>query len=483
MESKVQVKMPKSMALVLMLGAFIGLFGETALNMALTEIMSQYEIGATTAQWLTTGYLLTLAVLVPVSALLMKWFTTKQLVIGGLMISFIGALFAALSFSFSMLMIGRVIQAVGTGILLPVMLSVVLLIFPIHKRGMVMGLMGLVITTAPAIGPTLSGVIISTMGWEWIFWFSAILYVLVIIYAFAVISNVSEITKPEIDIMSIVFSTAGFGGLVFALSNLAQESMTSPVVFVPLVIGIISLITFGTRQMKMEQPMVDLRVFKRPMFTLGTLIMFLSILIILSTAILLPLYLKGALMFSAMAAGLLLLPGNFLNFILSPVVGGLFDKIGPRKFVITGFLLIVIANLSFINVISASTPAWQIVVSFMILFLGLTMTTMPSQTNAMNQLTPDVYADGSAAMNTLNQVAGAVGTAVAITVFTIGQNTFMAGTPGAAPPEMIAAGIKYAFYFITAISVIGLILSLFVRSSIERSPEKVGMDEKKVAEA
>lgn len=164
MDSKVQVKSPKSMALVLMLGAFIGLFGETALNMALTEIMSQYEIGATTAQWLTTGYLLTLAVLVPVSALLMKWFSTKQLVIGGLLISLVGALFAATSFSFSMLMVGRVIQAVGTGILLPVMLSVVMLIFPIHKRGIVMGIMGLVITTAPAIGPTLSGVIISTMG-------------------------------------------------------------------------------------------------------------------------------------------------------------------------------------------------------------------------------------------------------------------------------------------------------------------------------
>lgn len=471
------------MALVLMLGAFIGLFGETALNMALTEIMTQFDISATTAQWLTTGYLLTLAVLVPVSALLMKWFTTKQLVIGGLMISFVGALFAALSFSFEILMIGRVIQAVGTGILLPVMLSVVLLIFPIHKRGMVMGLMGLVITTAPAIGPTLSGIIISTMGWEWIFWFSAIFYVFIILYAFGVISNVSEITRPKIDILSIVFSTAGFGGLVFALSNLAQGSITSPVVFAPLMIGIIALIAFSIRQLTMAQPMVDLRVFKQPMFTLGTLTMFLSILIILSTAILLPLYLKGALLFSAMAAGLLLLPGNFLNFILSPVVGGLFDKVGPRAFVITGFVLIVIANFSFIGVISASTPAWQIVVPFMILFAGLTMTTMPSQTNAMNQLKPEAYADGSAAMNTLNQVAGAVGTAVAITVFTIGQNTFMAGSPDAAPPEMIAAGIKYAFYFITAISVIGLICSLFMRRSIERTDVKVDvMEEPKVAE-
>lgn len=232
----------------------------------------------------------------------------------------------------------------------------------------------------------------------------------------------------------------------------------------------------------MTHPMVDLKVFKQPMFTLGTLIMFLSILIILSTAILLPLYLKGALMFSAMAAGLLMLPGNFMNFVLSPVVGALFDKVGPRAFVITGFTMIVIANFGFISVLSADTPAWQVVVLFMILFIGLTMTTMPAQTNAMNQLTRDVYADGSAAMNTLNQVAGAIGTAVAITVFTIGQNTFMAGSPDAATPEMIAAGIKYAFYFITGISVIGLICSLFVRNSIERSPEKIEAAEEKAAE-
>ena len=483
MDSKVHVKAPKSMALVLMLGAFTGLFGETALNMALTEIMAQFEIGATTAQWLTTGYLLTLAILVPVSALLMKWFTTKQLVIGGLVISLVGALFAAMSFSFPMLMLGRVIQAVGTGILLPVMLSVVMLIFPIHKRGMVMGIMGLVITTAPAIGPTLSGIIISTMSWEWIFWFSAVVYVLITLYAFTVISIVSEITKPKIDLASIALSTAGFGGLVFALSTLAEQSITVPVVFIPLVIGIISLIAFGRRQLSMAQPMVDLRVFRRPMFSLGTLIMFLSILIILSTAILLPLYLKGALLFSAMAAGLLMLPGNFMNFVLSPVVGALFDKVGPRVFIITGFVLIVIANFSFLTVLAADTPAWQIVVSFMILFVGLTMTTMPAQTNAMNQLTRDVYADGSAAMNTLNQVAGAVGTAVAITVFTIGQNTFMAGNAAGAPPEMIAAGVKYAFYFITGISVFGLICALFVRNSIDPSPAKAEVVEEKVAEA
>ncbi|MDQ1003043.1 DHA2 family lincomycin resistance protein-like MFS transporter [Neobacillus niacini] len=467
MSTQIQVKSPKTMAFILMLGAFLGLFGETALNMALSNIMEQFSVTAATAQWLTTGYLLVLAILVPVSALLMKWFTTRQLVIGGLIISLFGAILAALNFNFTILMLGRVVQAIGTGLLLPVMLSVMLLIFPIQKRGVVMGLMGLVITLAPALGPTLSGVIISTLSWPYIFWFSAIAYVLLILVAVAKIANVSEISKPKIDLSSILLSTIGFGGLIFALSTMAEVAITSPKVWAPLLVGIIALILFGIRQNNMAQPMVNLRVFKYPMFTLGTLTMFLGILIILSTGILLPMYLKGALLLSAAMAGLILLPGNAVNFVLSPIVGALFDKVGARRFTIVGFILVLIGNIVFVATISSETPAWQVVVAFMILFFGLTLVMMPAQTNAMNQLPRELYADGSAAMNTLNQVAGAAGTAIAITVFTSGQSSYVTDFPNASQPEILAAGIKYAFYFTTGISVVGLIGSFFVKKPSE----------------
>ncbi|KKK39877.1 multidrug MFS transporter [Mesobacillus campisalis] len=463
MNKHIEVKSPKMMAFILMLGAFIGLFGETALNMALSNIMEQFSIAAATAQWLTTGYLLVLAILVPISALLMKWFTTRQLVIGGLGISLAGALLAALNVNFAVLLLGRVVQAVGTGLLLPVMLSVMMLIFPIQKRGVVMGLMGLVITLAPALGPTLSGVIISTLSWPYIFWFSAIFYVLLIAVAAAKIDNVSEITKPKIDLSSILLSTIGFGGLIFALSTMAEEAFSSPKVWAPLLAGIIALILFGVRQNTMAQPMVNLRVFKYPMFTLGTLTMFLGILIILSTGILLPMYLKGALFFSAAMAGLLLLPGNAVNFVLSPIVGALFDKVGARRFTIIGFIFVLAGNITFLATISSHTAAWQVVVAFMILFFGLTMVMMPAQTNAMNQLPRELYGDGSAAINTLNQVAGAAGTAISITVFTSGQSSYAMDFPGAAQPEILAAGIKHAFYFITGISVVGFVLSFFVK--------------------
>ncbi len=220
------------------------------------------------------------------------------------------------------------------------------------------------------------------------------------------------------------------------------------------------------------------------MFTLGTLMMFLSILVILSSAILLPLYLKGALLLSAALAGLMLLPGNAVNVILSPIVGTLFDKWGARYFVIVGSIFVLLGNIMFISVISSTTPVWQIIVSFMILFVGLTLVTMPSQTNAMNQLPRNLYADGSAAMNTLNQVAGAAGTAIAITIFTMGENNHIANYPKATEPEVLAAGVKYGFYFITGIAVIAFISSFFTKNSTsshaKSSSEKIARNDTKV---
>lgn len=463
MEKIVEVRSPKTMAFILMLGAFVGLFGETALNMALSDVMEDFSVTAGIAQWLTTGYLLTLAILVPVSALLIRWFTTKQLVTVAFLFSLAGSILAALAPSFAVLQAGRIIQAIGTGIVLPVMLNVVLLIFPIARRGAVMGIVGLVITTAPAVGPTLSGIIISTLGWHYIFWISALFYLLLLMFGLSKMSNVSEITKPKIDIMSIILSTIGFGGLIYALATMAEKPFTEAIVWLPLLIGVTALILFCMRQMKMEQPMINLRVFKYSMFTVGTLIMFLSILIILSASILLPIYLKGALLYSAAMAGVLLLPGNAVNLVMSPIVGSLFEKIGARRFVITGFIFVMGGLVLFLTSLTAEGPVWPIVIAFMILFFGLTMTTMPAQTNALNQLPRELYADGSAAMNTLNQVAGAMGTAIAITLFTGGQESHFLDYPSASMPEVLAAGTKHAFYFIMIISVIGFIASLFIK--------------------
>lgn len=459
----IEVRSAKNMALVLMLGAFIGLFSETALNMALTNIMEDFIVSAATAQWLTTGYLLTLGILVPVSALLIRWFSTRQLVVVSFTLSIIGSIIAALAPTFSMLLIGRIVQALGTGILLPLMMNVILVIFPIYKRGMVMGLMGLVITTAPAVGPTIAGLIVDALDWSYIFWLSLLLYVIILIFGLKQIDNVSTITKPKIDVLSIVLSTLGFGGLIYSLSSIAEKSITTPIVYSSLLVGIIALALFIMRQLTMKTPMINLHVFKYPMFTLGIIQLFIGMLLILSTAILLPLYLKGSLLYSAAVAGLILLPGSVLNAALAPVVGKNFDKVGAKKLLPIGFILTFIGAVLFVSTITADVAIWKIIVSNMVFFAGVAFIIMPAQTNGLNQLPRQLYSDGSAVMNTLQQIAGAAGTAVAITLMIQGQKMHIVDQPTASIGEALASGTNYAFYFIAGIALIGLISTIFVK--------------------
>ena len=465
MGSHLEVKNAKLMAAVLMIGSFIGLFGETALNMALTNIMEDFSIGAGTAQWLTTGYLLVLAILVPLSAYLMRWFTTRQLITAAIILMLIGSLFCALSPNFTLLLVGRLIQALGTGIFLPLMFSVVLMVFPMNKRGAVMGIVGLVLTAGPALGPSFAGLIISISSWHYIFWLMIVLNLLLLIFGAPKMDNISDLSRPKIDILSLVFSTVGFGGIVYALATLAEASISDAKVWLPLVVGVIALILFITRQFKMESPMINLSVFKYPMFALGTVLMFFNLFMILSVAILIPLYLKSVLGFAALAAGLLMLPGNALNIVMSPIVGSSFDRVGAKIYTRIGYVLITISAALFVIVISATTPVWQIVVLLMVFFLGISMTIMPAQTNAMNQLPPKMYADGSAAMNTLTQVAGALGTAIAITMFTLGQTKYIEKNGAEAPLDFLAYGVHYAFIIVLIIAVLGLIGSFFIKNS------------------
>lgn len=465
MATQVNVKNPKMYAFVLMIGGFMGLFSETALNMALTDIMTDFQVSAATVQWLTTGYLLVMACLVPASSYLIKWFNTKSLIIVGIILSLLGVVFGAMAPNFMLLLLGRIIQALGTGILLPIMVTVLMLIFPIEKRGAVMGIMGLVITAGPALGPTLSGIIISASSWHYIFWISALLYLIVLVMAMLKTEHVGIISKPKIDILSICLSTIAFAGLIFALSSMAEAAFTEPIVWLPLTIGVIALALFVVRQFKVDSPMLNLNVFRYPMFVLGASMVFITILCILSTGILLPLYLKGALLFSSVIAGLILLPGNAVNLVLSPVVGSLFDRFGARYFGIIGYLLMFIAALTFVLIISATTPVWLIIVLFMLLFFGITMVMMPAQTNALNQLPHDLYADGSATITTLIQVGGSAGTAIAITIYTTAMKSFGAAHPSASQEVVLAHGVQFTFIFITILTVIGWILSLFVKKT------------------
>ncbi len=282
-----------------LIAGFIGLFSETALNMALGDLIQEFNVSPSTVQWLTTGYLLTLGILVPVSGLLIQWFNTRQLFIASMVFSIIGTLIAAIAPGFGILMLARVIQAIGTGLLLPLMFNTILLIFPIHKRGATMGLMGLVIMFAPAIGPTVSGLIIENLKWNYIFWVSLPFFVIALLFGLKYMQNVSMITKPKIDVPSIILSTIGFGGIVYGFSIVGEQGWSNAIVLSTIIVGLIALFLFAVRQFNMDKPMIDLHVFKYPMFTLGLITVFITFMIIMSSMILLPLYLQTGLALAA----------------------------------------------------------------------------------------------------------------------------------------------------------------------------------------
>lgn len=450
-----------------LIAGFIGLFSETALNMALGDLMQQFGIESATVQWLTTGYLLTLGILVPVSGLLLQWFTTRKLFMASLGFSISGTLLAALAPSFEVLMVARVIQAIGTGLLLPLMFNTILIIFPVNRRGAIMGIMGLVIVSAPAIGPTISGLLIENLTWHWIFWISLPFLIGALIFGIVFMQNVSEITKPKIDIMSIVLSTIGFGGIVYGFSSAGEEGWGSPIVVSTLVVGVAALTLFVWRQLNMEQPMINMDVFKFPMFTLGLLSVFIAFMVILSSSILLPLYLQTGLGLAALIAGLVLLPGGVLNALMSPVTGRLFDKYGPRGLVTPGFILMIIMLWRF-STVTTETSIALIIFLHTFLFIGISMVMMPAQTNGLNQLPRNLYPDGTALMNTLQQVSGAIGTAVAITIMSTSESSYLdgledPGTPSAVA-ESLTAGVQNAFTFGLILAIAGLIISLFIKS-------------------
>lgn len=459
-----------------LIAGFIGLFSETALNMALRDLIIGFGIHETTAQWLTTGYLLTLGILVPISGFILQWFTTRQLFIASLIFSIIGTFIAAIAPTFSVLMIARVVQAIGTALLLPLMFNTILVIIPPHKRGRAMGIIGLVIMFAPAVGPTVSGLILKTLTWHWIFWISLPLLLVALVFGAFFMQNVTTPTKPKIDILSIILSTIGFGGIVYGFSSAGEGGgWGSTEVIIALVVGILGLVVFSIRQVKMKEPMLDLTAFKYPMFVVGLLLILVSMMVILSSMMILPLYLQTSLALSTFAAGLMLLPGGIVNGLLSPVMGGLFDRFGPKWLVIPG-LIIVVATMFGFSTISLETSTSLIVALHIALMIGVSMIMMPAQTNGLNELPPELYPHGTAIMNTLQQVAGAVGTAVAISILSSGSRSFMESVSDPTDPLNVVLaftkGVQNAFIFGAIVAVVGLIISFFIKRIIVDNQEQ-----------
>lgn len=450
----------------LIIGAFVSILNETLLNIAYPELMEQFGVTASTIQWLSTGYMLVIGILVPITALLQQWFTTRQMFLTAMSCFMTGTAMCAAAPWFGMLLSGRIVQALGTGLMLPVLMTTILVIFPPEKRGGAMGLIGLVVMFAPVIGTALSGLIVEWLSWRWLFYLVMPLALFSIVFAASCLKNVSVLTKPKVDIVSILLSSIGFGGIVYGFSQAGKNSWSEPEVYGMIIVGGMSLILFIWRQLTVKAPMLELRVFKYPMFSRVMALIFLLMMLIFAAMIMLPLYLQTVLLMTAFGSGLALMPGGLLNGIMTLVSGKLFDKFGPRVLILPGLVLVALSTGLFIRV-GSDTGAGYVVALYIVLLAGFSMVMMPAQTTGLNQLPRHLYPHGTAIINTFQQVAGATGTALFISMLSAEETA-----SSAEAAKSLVAGLHDAFFigFIFALIALAIGFSIKTEKSSRSDP-------------
>ena len=455
----------------LLLCGFSGYLSETAINIAMTNLMEVFQVSAATVQWLTTGYMLTIGILTPISAMLLQMFSTRKLFTISLTSLIVGTLISALALNFEMLMFGRIFQAIGMSTLIPLLFNTVLIIYPQSKRGAAMGLVGLVTMFAPAIGPTFGGLVVGYLTWQYIFWLSLPFLVIGLLMGLRYLENVTAVKKQRIDLLSVLLSTIGFGGVVYGFSQVGEgsEGWGNPVVIASIIVGLAALALFVWRQNVASNPIMDLSVFKYPMYVVGLVIVSIVPMIFMATLIILPMFLQTGAGLSPFTAGLMLLPGSALFGLLSPRIGHLFDLYGAKWLAIPGFVIVSVMLWFFTSLSPASSVALMVALHIG-LSIGTAMILMPAQTHALNQLPPELYPHGTAVINTVPQVSGAIGIAVAVSILTGGMDKYLHSfSVPARQVEManaMSAGSQNVFLYMMILAVIGLVTAFFIRRGV-----------------
>jgi EmrB/QacA subfamily drug resistance transporter len=444
---------------LLLAGAFIAILNQTLMITAIPPIMDEMSVTANSAQWLTTVFMLVNGIMIPISAFLLEKFTTRQLFISAMSVFAVGTVVSGIAPNFEILLMGRVIQSVGAGVMLPLMTTVFLLIFPVNKRGAAMGLVGLVISFAPAIGPALSGWVTSHFSWRVLFFIILPIALIDIVVAFLFLKNVTEISKPKVDIISILLSSFGFGGLLYGFTSAGNYGWSHAATLLSLIIGGISLVVFIFRQLKLKHPMLEFRVFTFSIFPFAIAIGMISFMGLIGAETIIPLFMQNMRDYSAFEAGLALLPGAVISGIMSPIVGRIFDKVGARWLVVIGLTIMSAASFAF-TALSPSTTLTYITVLYGIRMFGLSMVMMPVSTAALNQLPKRLISHGAAMDNTMKMIAASVGTAILVTVMTTTAETAKQ-RPDIAYPDIHGANI--AFMVVSILSLVGLILTFFIK--------------------
>lgn len=451
--SSLSPRRPAAVKAILLLTSFLSMLNETSINVALTALMGVFGVSVTTVQWLVTGFMLVMAVVVPTTAYLLGRFSTRKLYFTSLVLLAVGSLLAGLAPSFWVLLVGRLIQAAGTCCLMSLTVTTVIQLTPPAQRGGAMGLVGLVTLFAPAVAPPLGGLVLQFAGWNWIFLGPLPLFVVLAVLGWFLVENVTETGNQKLDWLSVVLSALGFGGLVLGLGLLDRVAAEPSLVWGTLGVGVVGLALFVTRQLTMKTPFLDLRIFRYRQFTLAMVFIFLSILTVFGVTMLTPMALGQIWGLGAATAGLAMLPGGLLNGLTAPVFGQLYDRWGPKGMAMVGSVVMLLA-LGGLALLPAGVPVAFYIALHILFLLGVSAVMTVNQANGVNELPANLFPHGTATMSTLMQLGGGVGAAFYIAVLASGQ------------AQGAVAAFHGAFGWGCLLLVIPLVASFFLKKSV-----------------
>lgn len=409
---------------VLVLGMFVSILNQTVMNVALPTLMNEFNISTATGQWLSTGFLLVNGILVPISAYLIQSFTYRRLFLAAMMFFTVGSIICAVATNFPIMMTGRVVQAVGAGILMPVGMNIFITLFPPAKRGAALGLLGVAMILAPAIGPTVAGWIVQNYTWNLMFYAMFIIGIIIMIIALRLFTLVQPLSKPKFDLVGAIASTIGLGGLLYGFSEAGNKGWDSTEIVSILIIGTLGVIFFVVWEIKSRTKLLDLTIFKISAFSFTVFINLIITMALFGGMLLLPVYLQNIRGFTPIESGLLLLPGSLIMGLMGPFAGKLFDRYGIRPLAIFGLILMTYGTYEYTH-LSLDTSYAYIMAIYILRSFGMAFIMMPIMTAGMNALPKNQISHGTASQNTLRSVAGAIGTAILVTVMTR-QTTFHA---------------------------------------------------------
>ncbi|QYO77583.1 multidrug efflux MFS transporter [Devosia salina] len=453
---------------ILLVSTFVVFLNETIMSVAIPHLMNDLGVAASAAQWLTTAFLLTMAVVIPITGFLLQRLNTRPIFLLAISIFTAGTLVCALSPGLELLVVGRVIQAVGTAIMMPLLMTTVMTLVPPEARGKTMGNISIVMSVAPAIGPTIGGFILANFDWRFMFYFTLPIALGALLLGATRIRNVSTPRYAPLDYLSVVLSALAFGGLVYGLSGFGEsfahpDEPTALPLWVPIAVGVVAMAVFVWRQLVLQRDnkaLLDLRVFQSRNYTVSVTMMLVAMMALFGTVILLPIYTQNVVGLDTLQTGLLLLPGGLIMGLLGPVVGRLFDRVGPTVLAVPGAIL-VSAVLWALTMVGQDTSPWALLAGHVVLSVGLALIFTPVFTSSMGSVRMELYSHASAVLGSIQQLAGAAGIALFIALMTI--RTAALAAEGVVPVEALAGGIRAAFLVGAIISLFAVVTAFFIR--------------------